>query len=61
MGRVSGTPHDPNGSTSRSASESEKLNRGVSVESSDGDNSVLDGRGSTGAHGEGTGHFKHQA
>ena len=61
MGRVAGTPHDPNGSTSGSASEGEKLNRGISVESGDGDDSVLDGRGGTSTHSEGTGHFKDQA
>lgn len=61
MSRVASTPHDPNGGTSRSASEGEKLNRGISVESSDGDDSVLDGRGGTSTHGESTGHLKHQA
>lgn len=39
---VPGTPHDPGGSTSKSASEGKHLNTGITTESRVGDNSVLD-------------------
>jgi hypothetical protein len=60
VGRVAGTPHDPDSGTSRRASECEKLNGSVAVECRDGDNAVLDGRCSSGTDCEGTGDFEDQ-
>lgn len=60
MSRVAGTPHDPGGGTSRRASECEKLNGSVAVESRDGDNAVLDGRCGPSTYCEGTGDFEDQ-
>ena len=61
VGGVACTPHDPDSSTGRRASECEKLDTGVSVECGDGDDSVLDGGGSPGSDCEGSGDFKDQA
>ena len=60
MSRVAGTPHDPGSGTSRRASECEKLNGSVAVESSDGNNAVLDGRCSPSTDCEGTSDFEDQ-
>jgi hypothetical protein len=61
VGRVARAPHDPDSGTSGRAGEGEKLDAGVAVECSDGDNSVLDGGGCPGSYSEGTGDFKDQA
>ena len=61
VGRVACAPHDPDSSTGGRASECEKLDTGVSVECSDGNDSVLDGGGSPGSDCEGSGDFKDQA
>jgi hypothetical protein len=60
VGGVARAPHDPDGGASGRAGEGEKLDAGVSVECSDGDNSVLDGGGSPGSDCEGTSHFEDQ-
>lgn len=61
MGVVARTPHDPGGSTSRCAGESEQLHASVALEGLDRNNTVLDGRGGTGTDGQGAGHFEDQA
>lgn len=61
VGGVACTPHDPDGSTSGRASECEELDTGIAVEGGDGNNAVLDGRGSPGTDSEGTGQFEDQA
>jgi hypothetical protein len=60
VSRVAGTPHNPDGGTSRRASECEKLNRSIAVERRDGDDAVLDGRCSPSTDCEGTGDFEDQ-
>ena len=60
VSRVAGTPHDPDGSTGRRASECEKLNRSIAVECRDRNNAVLDGRCSSGTDCEGTSDFEDQ-
>lgn len=60
VSRVAGTPHDPDSGTSRRASECEKLNGSVAVESSDRDNAVLDGRCCPSTDCEGTSDFEDQ-
>jgi len=60
VGRVAGTPHNPDGGTSRCASECEKLNGSVAVECRDRDNAVLDGRCSPSTDCEGTSDFEDQ-
>jgi hypothetical protein len=51
VGRVSSTPHDPGGSTSEGTGESEHLDTGVTSESRVGNDTVLDGIGSSGTDG----------
>jgi len=51
VGRVSSTPHDPGGCTSEGTGESEHLDSGVTSESRVGDNTVLDGIGSSSSDG----------
>lgn len=51
VGRVSSTPHDPGGSTSEGTGEGEHLDTGITSESRVGDNTVLDGVGSSGTDG----------
>jgi hypothetical protein len=57
---VTCAPHDPDGSTSCSTSEGEKLYRSVTLESAEGNNSVLDGRSSSGTDGKRTSHLEYQ-
>lgn len=56
--RVSSTPHDPGGSSSESTSESQHLYAGVALESTGGDDTVLDGIGGTRSYKDGTKDFK---
>ena len=51
-------PHDPGGGTGESAGEGQHLNTSVALEGVGGDNSILDGIGSTGTNGDGTYHLE---
>jgi len=55
---VLGAPHDPDGGTSEGAGESKHLDAGVTLEGVGGDDSVLDGVGSTGTNSDGTNHLE---
>jgi len=51
VGRVSSTPHDPGGSTSEGTGECEHLDTGITSESRVGNDTVLDGIGSSSTDG----------
>jgi hypothetical protein len=57
---VTCAPHDPDGSTCGGTGEGEKLYRSVTLESAEGNNSVLDGRGSSGTDSKRTSHLEYQ-
>lgn len=58
VSRVSGTPHDPGGSTSKSASEGKHLNTGIATESRVWNNAVLDSICSSSADSDSTDYFE---
>ncbi|KAI6771380.1 hypothetical protein HG531_009005 [Fusarium graminearum] len=61
VGVVLCAPHNPCGSTGGGTGESEKLDTGVVAEGFHGDDTVLDGRGGSGADGQGAEHFEDAA
>lgn len=58
MSGVASTPHDPGGSGGESTGEGEHLDAGITSESRDGDDTVLDGIGSTGTDSDGSEHLE---
>lgn len=61
VGVVLCAPHNPCGSTGGGTGEGEKLDTGVVAEGFHGDDTVLDGRGGSGADGQGAEHFEDAA
>jgi hypothetical protein len=55
---VLGAPHDPDRSTSESAGKGEHLNTGIVLEGTSGNDTVLDGVGSTGTDSDSTNHLE---
>ena len=60
MGIVSCAPHDPDRCTSSGTSEGEKLDRSVTLEGGEGNDSVLDGRSGSCTDSKCTRHFEYQ-
>jgi hypothetical protein len=58
VSRVLGAPHDPDRGTGKRAGKGKHLNTGIVLESAGGDDSVLDGVGSTGTNSDGTDHLE---
>ncbi len=61
VGRVARAPHDPGSGTGRGAGEGEELDTGIVAEGVAGNDTVLDGRGRPGAHGEGARQLEYDA
>jgi hypothetical protein len=57
---VTCTPHDPDRCTCCGTGEGEELHRSVTLECAEGDDSVLDGRCSSGTDGERTSQLEYQ-